>query len=95
MAYDPTKDLFSTHSADSAAPARNAAPVTPHDANDLAIYAKAIYVGVSGDVTLIPVGAATDTGVLFKSVPIGWLPVQARRILATGTTASQIVALFG
>ena len=95
MPYDPNKDLFSTHSADSAAPARSAAAVTPSDSTDLSTYAKAIYVGVSGDVTLIPVGAAADVGVLFKSVPIGWLPIQARRILATGTTASQIVALIG
>ncbi|MDX2238899.1 MAG: hypothetical protein NW203_15145 [Hyphomonadaceae bacterium] len=95
MPYDPAKDIFATHASDSAGPARNAAAVTPSDSTDLPAYAKALYVGTAGALVVVPVGASTDAGVTFANCPVGWLPVQARRVLATGTTAGQIVALIG
>lgn len=95
MPYASANDLFATHAADSAGPARQAAALTPSDSTDLNPYAKALYVGVSGNLSIIPVGAATDTAVVFSNCPVGWLPVQARRVMATGTTASAIVALIG
>ncbi|WP_442894415.1 spike base protein, RCAP_Rcc01079 family [Bradyrhizobium sp. AZCC 1708] len=36
----------------------------------------------------------TGTGVLFSTVPVGWFPVQVRRVNATGTTATNIVAVY-
>lgn len=74
-------------------PARNAVTVTPSDTADLTSVSKALYVGVSGDVTVNTLGGAT--AVTFKAVPAGMiLPVRCTRVLATGTTATSIVALF-
>lgn len=76
-------------------PATHVAAVTPSDANDLPNVSRALYVGTGGDVVLIGANASPQaTGVTFKNVPAGAiLPVKARKVLATGTTASNIVAL--
>ena len=61
---------------------------------DLTTYAKALYVGGTGNVRVLTVGAEDGDAVTFANHPGGWLPVQVRRVLATGTTATQIVAAF-
>lgn len=73
-------------------PAANAAAITPHNTNDLAETTRAIYVGVSGDVTMDLFG--TGTNITFKSVPVGILPVQVTRVYATSTTATDMIALW-
>lgn len=74
------------------ATARDARSVTPHD-TDLVVngVCRALYIGVSGDVKIT---TADDTDVTFKAVPVGVLTVQAKRVWATGTTATDIVALY-
>ncbi len=81
------------YSADSvSSPARNCVPVVPNDASDLSVVTKAIYVGTGGNIVVRTIDAAAD--VTFANVPTGTvLPVRARAIRATGTTASQIVGL--
>lgn len=74
------------------APAQHAAAVTPSDSTDLTTSARSLYIGVSGDVTLDTVGG--ETTILFKAAPVGILPVRAQRVRATGTTATNIVALW-
>lgn len=75
----------------SSGPALVAAAVTPSDATNFSSGAcRALYVGVSGDVTLICGGVA----VLFKAAPVGILPVSCSRVNATATTATNIVALY-
>jgi hypothetical protein len=71
-------------------PATKATPVTPSDSTDLSYPCRALYVGATGDVTAVVNGAA----VLFKAVPVGILPVRVSRVNSTGTTATNIVALF-
>jgi hypothetical protein len=66
------------------------AAVTPSDTVDLGVGARSFYVGVAGD---IAVAGFDNTVVLFKAVPVGVLPISARRINATNTTATNIVAL--
>ena len=68
--------------------------MTPSDTADLNAYAKALYVGAAGNVRVLTVGAEDGDAVTFANHPVGWLPVQVRRVLATGTTATQIVAAF-
>lgn len=64
--------------------------VTPDDNTPFAKKARLLYVGGTGDITLItPAG----TTLLFKSVPVGFFHVQASQVKATGTTATNIVAL--
>lgn len=62
--------------------------VTPSDSN--MIYARIFYVGGAGDITLVTPAGSTLT---FKSVPIGFFYVSASKIKATGTTATNIIAL--
>jgi hypothetical protein len=73
------------------APAERAVPVTPSDANVL--NCRAIYVGASGDLAVTPLKGAD--AVVFEGVQAGSiLPISARSIMSTGTTATAIVALY-
>jgi len=73
--YSPSPDGFS---------------VTPSDTVDLTRTARALYIGVTGDVKInTPEGNALT----FKNVPVGIFPVQASRVFSTGTDASEIIAL--
>jgi len=74
-------------------PADNAAAVTPSDGSDLANAARALFVGGAGAVKVDMVGgttAVTLTGVVAGSV----LPIRVSRVYSTGTTATNIVALY-
>ena len=67
--------------------------VTPNDSTDLALgTCRALYVGGAGDVSIDDLGGETVVfvGALAGSV----LPIQTARVNATGTTASDIVALY-
>lgn len=73
-------------------PAEDAAAVTPHDTNELATWSRALYVGGAGNVTVI---TAKGNTVAFASVPAGTiLPIRAKIVKSTGTTATSIVALY-
>lgn len=89
-------DGFSDYADSTGAPARHAAIVSPDDTADLSDTPKGLYIGTGGDLVLIPAGAgAAAAGVMFRNLPSGaLLPVRARRVLATGTTAGDVVALF-
>jgi hypothetical protein len=69
----------------------NCIAITPADA-DLVAPVRALYIGGLGNVTI------NDTGngqVTFHNVQTGTiLPVMARRVWATGTTATNIVGLL-
>jgi len=72
-------------------PPRFGIAITPSDTDELVNICTALYVGVSGD---IKVTYAGDTvGVILKSVPIGYLPGLFRKVFATGTTATNLVAV--
>lgn len=88
----PTTDPYSGFAASPSAPARRAEVVTPSDTTDLSATAKSLYVGSGGDVRVMPAGGGA--AVTFVGHPAGYLPVQVSRVLATGTTASALIALF-
>ena len=68
----------------------DAASVTPSDTNSFP--PSVLFVGGVGNVTILTAQGST---VLFFSVPGGSIiPVQATKVLATGTTASNIVRIF-
>ena len=76
-------------------PARNAYAITPHDTNEVGVtQPRAIYVGVSGDITAVLQGDPDANSVLFKAVPVGIFPIKVRIVLATGTTATNMIALY-
>ena len=55
-------------------------------------YPRALYVGVSGDVAVVMKGKSGS--VVFKGAPVGILPIRPVQVLATGTTATDILALY-
>ena len=74
----------------STAPARYAVAVTPSDATVLQT-TKAIYIGGAGNVAVTMAGGGNVT---FIAPPVGTiLPIAVTKVLATGTTATSIVAL--
>jgi hypothetical protein len=89
-------DSFASFSDQVSAPCRHWAVITPSDTVDLTAIPKAIYVGTGGDVRMIGVGAPVGAaGVTWKGVPAaGLLPTRPRRILATGTTATDLVGCY-
>lgn len=76
-------------------PADTFLAVTPSDSANFA-QARGLYVGVSGDVAAVSRSlTGVETAVVFKNVGAGTLlPVRTRRVNATGTTATSIVALI-
>lgn len=71
---------------------KNAFPITPNDTVTQPSSIEAIYVGGAGDVTITTqAGSAT-----FKAPPIGTiLPVKPVKVMATGTTATLLIGLWG
>ncbi|HMC90969.1 MAG TPA: hypothetical protein VKI45_00780 [Allosphingosinicella sp.] len=75
------------------APARRAEAVVASDTQPLAEVPKALFVGTGGSVTMRGVGGGADQ--LWKNVADGTLlPFRAEYVRATGTTASDILALY-
>ena len=72
--------------------ATQAVAVTPSDSVNIGNGgAPLFYIGVSGDVTLVTKDGGTVT---YKAVPVGYLFQAATRINATGTTATNILAVY-
>lgn len=72
-------------------PATHGFAITPADSTDLSEITRALFVGGPGDVTLTLHSGAqvTLSGVAAGTV----LPVRARQVAATGTTATAIIGL--
>lgn len=73
------------------APATGAETVTPSDTVALATASLGIYVGGAGNVSALM--ADGTTGVFVACIVGQVLPIQAQRINATGTTATNLVSL--
>ena len=88
----PAEDIFSRFRQDNFSPVSHASAVTPHNTNELAYVTRAVYVGGGGDVKV----TMQDSGeVIFVAVPTGTtLPIQVKKVFATGTDATDIVALW-
>lgn len=75
-------------------PALSFKAVTPSNTVDIVSgqVARSLYIGTGGDVTVV---GSDGTAVLFKSMPTGsYLLGFVKRVNATATTATNIVALF-
>ena len=85
-------DTFQKHSRSLTSPPEQAAVVVPADGSDLSCVTRALYVGGAGDLRVRMQGGAEVT---FAAVPAGaLLPLRVRRVLAAGTSATAIVALW-
>jgi hypothetical protein len=66
--------------------------VTPSDSAELTKFARALYVGGTGNISVITTDGSTLT---FSNYPDQtWLPVQCKQVKSTGTTATSIVAVW-
>jgi hypothetical protein len=82
--YSPTFPMFPG----------DAAAVTPSDTADLSTPA-VLYIGNSGSAGSVKITTAQGSDVTFTGLIAGTvLPVQARRVWATGTDCTSIVAIF-
>ena len=73
-------------------PASDGFSVTPHDSTDFTARSKALYIGGAGNVAVVSI---RGTVLLFVGVQAGTiLPVRARRVNSTGTTATSIIGLL-
>lgn len=85
-------DQFQSRGVGLSDPAFNAAEIVPDNATDLANYARGLWVGTAGDVKVDTAGGNTVTFVAAAAGAI--IPVRTKRVYATGTTASNIVAMY-
>lgn len=87
-----TQDKFSSAIDSLTAPSSFCFAITPDDNADLTQATKAIYVGSEGDLTVMTVNS--DTPVTFSNTISGSiLDIRVQRVLATGTTAQNLVGL--
>lgn len=85
------KDEFESYTTNLTSPARDAVAITPDDTTDLGSVTRGIYVGSAGN---LQVQMASGTVVTFENVLAGAVyPIRAARVMATGTTAANLVAL--
>lgn len=86
-------DSYSDYGDAAWTPARRAVPVTPHDTDVLAETPKALFVGSGG--TIVMRGAADSADRSWLNVPDGALiPFRPALVKATGTTATDMLALY-
>jgi len=85
------KNDFETHTVGLASPARASEIITPSDVAELAHATRSIYVGTGGDVTLRMVSGEAVT--LTNAQPGAFYPIRVIQVLATGTTASNLLGM--
>jgi len=84
-------DRFQTSSPSFSGPASHGFAVTPSDTAALSETTRGLYVGTSGHIAGL---MASGGAVTFANVPSGtMLPVRLTKVMATGTTASNMVGL--
>lgn len=73
-------------------PAGSAFAISPDNSTDLALMTRGIYVGGTGD---LKVDMADGTTVTFVGLAAGVVhPIRARRVYATGTSATSIIGVI-
>jgi hypothetical protein len=82
---------MSLNASEATSPSKHFVNVTPSDTVDLARLPKGLYISGAGNVVCQNIDGTSAT---FTAVPAGTvLPIRAKRVLATGTTATGIVSL--
>ena len=73
-------------------PASGVEAVVPSDTVNLVVtVSRALYVGVTGDLSVL---MRDGTTAVFKAAAVGYHPLRVQRVNATATTATNIVSLF-
>jgi hypothetical protein len=81
-----------------AEPAGYALPCTPSDTVLLTLFhgdfPRSVYVGVTGNLTVVMREDETNTPVLYPNAAVGYHPLRIKYVMATGTVASGLVVLY-
>jgi hypothetical protein len=73
-------------------PADNQVAITPSDTTDLAYISRALFIGGAGNIVVTPASGQAN---ITYTVPAGMiLPIRVSRVIATGTTATNIVSWY-
>lgn len=92
MPHDQTRSIYPTSLTGQC---RRVEAVTPSDTADLPHYAKALRIGTGGTLKILPLANDDDKPVTVTVVDGEiWSFSQVRRVFATGTTATDILAGF-
>lgn len=85
-------DKFQIHRSMLTSPASEGFNITPSDDDDLAFVSRMIYIGGAGNVSVVLSSGSEITlnGVISGTV----LPLRVKKVNATGTTATNLVALL-
>jgi hypothetical protein len=84
----PAIDEFASHAAGATASADRVFAITPHDTNELTYVTRAIRTETGGVVRLVPRAGGDPVDCNFADGETR--PIRARKVLATGTTATGI-----
>lgn len=85
-------DNFANYSSGLNSPASTGFSILPSDSGDFTNYPRAIYVGTGGHVSIVDLAGNT---ILLKNVQSGTiLPVRAKQVRSTGTTAGDLIGLY-
>ena len=85
-------DTFNTQTPGLNSPLTNAAAIAPNDSEDISVTTRGIYLGMPGDVQVDLLDSGTVT---LRNLVAGVVhPIRAKRVYATGTTATDIVGLY-
>lgn len=85
-------DLFKDHVSGLESPPRFARAVTPSDSADLPQIPRALYINTAGEIVAILEGDADDAAQTYTVVVGQILVGHWRRVLATGTTSTNLIA---
>ncbi|MCO5092613.1 hypothetical protein [Bosea sp. (in: a-proteobacteria)] len=88
----PAKNRYANNAMSAIGPAVMLRAVTPHDSDELEYVTNGIVAGVAGTIAVVALEDASP--VALTVIPGQLLPIRARKIMATGTTATGIVALI-
>jgi hypothetical protein len=84
-------DRFESTATGLTAPASHGFAIAPSDSADLTEVTRALFIGAAGSVSVVMASGAALT---FSNLAGGTvLPIRARQVKATGTTATSIVGL--
>jgi hypothetical protein len=84
------KDAFSNYASDRSAPPPAHIAVTPSDSADLEFMTSSLYIGGAGNVAVL---SKDGDSVTYVSNGGGYIVGQFKRVLSTGTTATNIIAV--
>lgn len=85
-------DRFESTATGLSGPASHGFAITPHDSTELSEVTRAIFIGGAGNVSVVLASGATLT---FSNLPGGSvLPIRAKQVKSTGTTATALLGLL-